>query len=78
MIFAYRNVNSGSTHLVHASDWWDASTAFGYMHREMERLGCIAPALAPAARLMRFRNEDAFKAWRNAAWALYLKHHNAA
>ena len=78
MIFAYRNVNDGTTHLIRASDWWDANSALGFMFPEMERLGCIAPALAPAARHIRFRDEETFKAWRNAAWELYLKHHDAS
>jgi hypothetical protein len=78
MLFAYRNVTSGTTHTIRAACWYEADGALGYMLAELERLGAIAPALAPAARLMRFRDEGAFKAWRDAAWALYLKHHDAA
>ena len=78
MIFAYRNVTSGTTHTIRAACWYEADGALGYMLAELERLGAVAPALAPAARTMRFRNETAFKAWRDAAWALYLEHHDAA
>jgi len=78
MLFAYRNVTSGTTHTIRAASWYEADGALGYMLAEMDRLGAITPALAPAARNMRFRNEEAFKAWRDAAWALYLKHHDAA
>lgn len=78
MIFAYRNITTGHTTLVRAADWWEANCALGFTLCENERLGVLAPVLASTARHMRFQNKEAFKAWRAEAWALYVKHHDAA
>ena len=74
MIFAFRNVTTGKTTLIRATDWRDANSALGFMLCENEPLGCIAPVLSSMARHMRFPNKEAFKAWRAEAWKLVVKY----